>query len=85
MRQTSRATLHDLQVAGLILPPVLTTHDLRRILGLKSTSAVLAMHRREGLPLAKLGRRFVVTRQAFTRWLDERADASPTLSVQGPQ
>ena len=63
-----------LQASGFLLPPVLTTEDVRRALGLGSRSAVVRLHKREGLPLAKVGRRYVVTRQAFQRWLDRRAE-----------
>jgi hypothetical protein len=65
-----------LGTAGLLLPPVLDTEAIRRALGLKSRSGVRRLHRREGLPLARLGRRYLCTRQAFQGWLDARsADA----------
>ncbi len=70
--------LQTLQASGFLLPPVLSTEDLRLALGLRSRSAVVRLHRQEGLPLAKLGRRYYVTRQAFQRWLDERAAPSST-------
>lgn len=64
----------NLQASGFLLPPVLSTEDIRRALGLGSRSAVVRLHKREGLPLARVGRRYVVTRHAFQRWLDERAE-----------
>jgi hypothetical protein len=64
----------DLQAAGFLLPPVLTTEHIRRALGLRSTSAIVRLHKREGLPLARVGRRYVVTRLAFQRWLDRLAE-----------
>ncbi len=68
---TEAATL---QASGFLLPPVLSTEHVRRALGLGSRSAVVRLHKREGLPLARVGRRYVVTRQAFQRWLDQRAE-----------
>mgnify|MGYP001398993780 CR=1 FL=1 len=74
----TEASLRALQVGGFLLPPVLTTEDLRRVLKLRTTSAVIGLHRREGLPLAKVGRRFLVTRQTFQRWLDEQSTEGAT-------
>lgn len=65
--------LRELQAAGFLLPPILSTEQIRQALGLQTTSAVVRLHRREGLPLARVGRRYVVTRQALQCWIDNRA------------
>ena len=67
-----------LKAAGLLLPPILTTEDIAKALGLRSISSVIRLHRTTGLPLAKIGRRYLVSRQAFQRWLEERAAMQPT-------
>lgn len=79
----TEGSLQQLEAAGFLLPPVLLTEHIRRALGLQTTSAVMRLHRREGLPLARVGRRYVVSRQAFQRWLDERA--SQTGVARQPQ
>ncbi len=74
-----------LQKAGLLLPPVLETEHVRLALGLSSRAAVLRLHRREGLPLARVGRRYFVTRQLFQQWLDERTrETTRYCRSQGP-
>lgn len=77
----AHAGARELQRVGLLLPPVLTTEDIRRALGFRTTSAVVRLHRRDGLPLARVGRRFVITRQRFQQWLDERA--APGIQTAG--
>ena len=73
MSRDSDPRLRDLQDSGFLLPPVLSTEDIRRVLRLQTVSAVLRMRLRDGLPLARVGRRYLVSRQLFQRWLDERA------------
>ena len=66
--QESRA----LQAAGLVLGPVLDTSDLCAPLKVKSRGAVLRIAWREGMPLARVGCKYLIARSTFLRWLDAR-------------
>lgn len=65
--------ISDPVAAGILLPPILTADDVRRALRLRTRRAVLALRRREGLPLARVGRQWLVSRRAFLEWIDDRA------------
>lgn len=56
---------------GLVLQPVLRVPGVARALGV-SLRAVLRLHKRGELPLARVGGTYYITRQAFQRWLDDQ-------------
>ncbi|MBK9386555.1 MAG: helix-turn-helix domain-containing protein [Planctomycetes bacterium] len=61
---------------GYLLRPVLGIADLCAALGIATRKGVLRLHRREGLPLARIGRRYYISRARFERWLDSRLAGS---------
>jgi hypothetical protein len=63
-----------LRESGLALPPVLFVGHVARALELKP-SGVRAMYRRGEIPLARVGRRFAISRIRFLAWLDARTVA----------
>lgn len=61
-----------LAAAGLLLPPVLSLDDVRAALGKTSRQATLRLRSSAGLPLARIGRGYFITRPRFTAWLDAK-------------
>ena len=71
--------LADPVAAGIVLPPILAVDDVRQALRLRTSRTVHELRRREGLPLSRVGRKWLITRQTFLEWLDSRAPRGPRL------
>jgi len=61
----ARSKINDLDS----MPVVLNAQDLQKILGL-SKGAVYEIFKRQDFPSIRVGRRLLVSKQAFIRWLD---------------
>jgi len=57
------------------LPLSLRAEDVSQVLGISRAGAYALMHS-EGFPCIKIGKRIMVQRDAFLRWLDEKQKAT---------
>lgn len=82
MNEKTKDRLFDPVAAGIVLPPVLTLDDVRKVLRLRSRRAVHGLRRREALPMSRVGRQWIITRQRFQEWIDGLAErAAPLLNL----
>ena len=59
------------------LPLSLRAEDVSQVLGISRAGAYALMHS-EGFPCIKIGKRIMVQRDAFLRWLDEKQKEKAT-------
>uniref|UniRef100_A0A7V4TZ32 DNA-binding protein n=1 Tax=Candidatus Caldatribacterium saccharofermentans TaxID=1454753 RepID=A0A7V4TZ32_9BACT len=56
------------------LPEVLTSRDLLEVLPIGKNTLYRLLHRAD-FPARRVGRKFLVSKRALLRWLEERNDA----------
>ena len=70
-KNSSQSLAGDLVASGAVLRPVLDEQDVAAALR-TSVAEVYELHRAQGLPLALIGGRRLISRVAFISWLDSQ-------------
>lgn len=66
------ATKHCFEGPEVVVPIVYTVPEIAALLGINRVSAY-ELAKQEGFPAVRIGRRIVIPKEAFFRWLEKEA------------